>query len=1047
MAKKKSKFKNDVSSKAEQYSADTSSSNETDGFSLGGGDSSSEDGFSLGGSDDSDSGFSLSDNSEDSFSLSDSSAPVKKENKIVDESSDYSIPLPVSKVYDLLLQDKLVSSSIEDCFKRNLSVYRVIGLKPFQDPKDFEITRYSSWKEKWISDANNEWGSVDGDKVSLFTEAVDILGGIISNQRRYRNELKEPLESYIYSNLELLIKDKCSDKIVTSEEMRDLVVHARELGLCNNEEAHNKTFDFIKTSITKFGAVLKNFEDDFIDLVKIMDPKKRINTNENKQELLSEYKELKKNNDVITNNETTESDNQLIDRILSLLKANNLDLLSGIELFETDYFNKEIEALNLDLSLPLRNEFYYRLCEVARSYKVSEPEFEKFLISKNISKEPDVQIKLNFGRINDEPIQANSFQEICDIFMKYQDRAKRKIYEGDLENFLADIGRSDLEKKVKQITKDYNSDENAGLVKTCYTLLPMSPCDLGAGVVSNDLDELGTKIDKNFDYFSSNLVNQTNSNLQLWLEANDYPKYAEIIKNIISNKYNSYAKNKLNRIILCLHDNIFKYAGYSFYSPDDIVKLEDEGIRIKIIDYLQDVDSQAYVWIELKHEKILPNIKKWKQLNRLNSCTLNYALELDSPYHYEDKTFKTEEKLIDYLVENAADKNVIDSFLNNSENIEEYSFWAKEYQNSSLKNTLIKYLYNIQNINNNQNKESYSNVIMYLEEMLIENDFERYCDDLLPLFDSAHANDLITSKAYEKHIDAFFNVLNNQTKWYESCLYSYMSNAINKGDVGSIDKEYIEKLIKVYFNENVDRNYYENKIHPLMTTAIERNILSGTILQEEKKYFVEKYYQEFYNESDNEKRFNLLNSIESLEPNNKYVSLYVKSVENYTVNQQRENKLIKHKNLAKRNMIYFTIAIIISLGLGCFYIPALGIGDAAVAASLLILLFTGVIKSVFNKVITNNEQFIRYDILEQAVVLNFVAEQIKNKTETVYVPTPKHSVGCIILRVLSAIISIACCVFIAIVCGKFPAKFLYADFGLILSTFFTIKYYRTLKTK
>ena len=138
-------------------------------------------------------------------------------------------------------------------FKSNISVYRVIGLKPFQDPKDFEITRYSSWKETWISDANNEWGYTDADKVSLFTEAVDILGSIISNEKRYRNELREPLEANVYSQFELLIKDKCSDKVVNSDEMCDLVLSAKDLGLCNTNEAYEKTNKKIHEAIFSQG--------------------------------------------------------------------------------------------------------------------------------------------------------------------------------------------------------------------------------------------------------------------------------------------------------------------------------------------------------------------------------------------------------------------------------------------------------------------------------------------------------------------------------------------------------------------------------------------------------------------------------------------------------------------------------------------------------------------------------------------------------------------------------------------------------------------------
>ena len=258
MSKKKSKSKkNNKNNQIEESQGfSLSSSEESDGdFSLSspeGREEVSQTGSSPGSHDERDS---------DGFSLS--YVGTEEEEKKTDSYTNLSEPLPVEKVYEYLVERRPNGKmSFQEYFKRNPYVYRVIGVKTLQEPSESEINRFENWVKDWSAEADKIWGVNDGKKIVDLSQALSTLSGIISNPKQYKIELKEPLLNYQKSMLRVILEDKCNDKVVTSEEMRDIVESAKELGLYN-PELYEDTKKFIDSVIVEEGAKQNTYEEDF----------------------------------------------------------------------------------------------------------------------------------------------------------------------------------------------------------------------------------------------------------------------------------------------------------------------------------------------------------------------------------------------------------------------------------------------------------------------------------------------------------------------------------------------------------------------------------------------------------------------------------------------------------------------------------------------------------------------------------------------------------------------------------------------------------------
>ncbi len=1030
MSKKKSKSKknNKTSQIEESQGFSLSSSEESDGgFSL----SSSEGGEEVSNTDSS--SVSYDEGDSDGFSLS--NGGTEEEETKSDSYTNLSEPLPVQKVYEYLVagrpNDRM---SFQEFFKRNPYVYRVIGLKPLQDPSESEINRFENWTSDWIAEANKLWGSSDGEKVSDLTEAVSSLKGIISNPKQYKIELKEPLEDYQKNQLHAILKDKCNDKVVTSEEMRDIVESAKDLGLYN-PELYEDTKKFIDSVIEEEGARQNTYEEDFIEKVKELDSKKLIDSEINKQELLRYFKEFKSYNDYIENKDEVVSDEELMSRMIAVLEKWNIHFVSGVDLFEKEVFEVEVKNSNIDLSVPLKNEFYYRLQAVARSYSINEDSFTSFLQSKNITKEPDVQQTFLLGRINGTPVEANSFKEIVDILHQYSSLGKDRIKQGDLNVFLEKISRDDLSHKVDKIVQDYSDDDDAILQKTCYTLLPLCSCDLGRNVNTNNIEEMAVGIENNFSYFSDSLAKVKNSNLQLWLEANGFDDMAEDIEEI-NDDDDLTSKETLNSIVLRLQDNIFKRDGYAFNSPDGIVNLKNEELKNKLVLELQDDESKLYIWIENEYEKLIDNVEFWNSLERFNTVTINYALELDSPFHYKNKVLKDEDKVVDMFVSNSLSDSFMTELMDDYDAVEELDFWLENYRDTNYKNVMVKYLDTVKS--DKKYTKAFSAVIDNIAESILYEDFKRYFVELVPIFDYSFKNETIEKSVYENHKNSLFNYLKkNQSNYNDECIRRYLEGIVRNG---TEDKDFIGKLFNNYLRDDVDKNYYENEIHPLTEKAINKNILSSDFKEKEKVFFIDKYYKEFVN-ADNTRRMEILNSISKLNPEDKYVKLYASGVEYGLNSLNDENKLINQKNTVRRIITYLFATIMVLLSVLCLVFIPLDTIYRVLIASLLMLLLTPVAQKIHLTSLRKRLFNRFFDNTENDSLLDCLADAISNNADSVsYEPERNIKKSIKVVKIILLVLIGLLFVPIVFFGVKNYIYFTYLLLGMILSLFYTIHY-------
>ena len=469
---------------------------------------------------------------------------------------------------------------------------------------------------------------------------------------------------------------------------------------------------------------------------------------------------------------------------------------------------------------------------------------------------------------------------------------------------------------------------------------------------------------------------------------------------------------------------------------------EDFKIIIKahdaIVDRMNNAGIPAYA---VEDEKLIDNVEFWNSLGRFNTVTINYALELESPFHYKDKVLKDEDKVIDMFVSNSSSDSFMTELLDDDDAVEELDFWLENYRSTTFKNVMVKYLDTVKS--DKKYTDAFSAVIDNIGQAVLYEDFKRYFVEIVPMFDYSYKHGTIEKKVYDNHINNLFKYLKkNQSNFNDECIRRYLETVVKNG---SEDKDFVRKLFDNYLRDDVDKTYYENEIHQLTEKALANNILAADFKEKEKLFFIDKYYKEYVT-ADNKRQMEILNSISKLDSEDKYVKMYAAGVEDGINSLKEENKLIKHKNIVRRITTYLFVTIMVLLSILCVvYIP-MGLISRLLIASLLMLVLTPAAQKIHIASLDKRlpERF--FDNSENNRLLSCLAEAVTNKADTLSYEAERNikksiTVVMIILLVLIGLLFVPI-IFFGV---KFYIYFAYLLLGVILSLFYTIHYQKNIK--
>jgi hypothetical protein len=254
------------------------------------------------------------------------------------------------------------------------------------------------------------------------------------------------------------------------------------------------------------------------------------------------------------------------------------------------------------------------------------------------------------------------------------------------------------------------------------------------------------------------------------------------------------------------------------------------------------------------------------------------------------------------------------------------------------------------------------------------------------------------------------------------------------------DKDFIGKLFDNYLRNDVDKAYYENEIHPLIEKAQYRNILSKDIKEKEKVFFIDKYYEEFEN-ADNTRQMEILNSISKLNPEDKYVKLYASGVEYGSNSLDEENNLIKQKNTVRRIMTYLFVTIMVLSSILCLVFIPLDTIYRVIIASMLMLLLTPVAQKIHLTSLSKRLFYRYFDNTENNRLLHCLANAISNNADSIsYEPDRNIKKSIKIVKIILLVLIGLLFVPIIFFGVKNYIYFAYLLLGMILSLFYTIHY-------
>jgi len=807
--------------------------------------------------------------------------------------------------------------------------YTFFGLRNFQDISETEVRAIGEKKDRLVNLAETEWGSNEKTERRLkeLVSAIQVAATKLTSQGQKINFDKD-LRAQLLLKLGTLVDQYLRSNQIGSASIEiDEYVAIMEVYEANRvlspdrpKEIADFHQNFHMLVEEKKGAFI-DLDTEFIEAMKKLPRRDFIDIPEKRSAIAERYRKLKEADHYIKTLQWRElTEKEVMPAVETALRSVGLGLQPKEEVFEAEVFIPFADKLGIRNGGQIDSFNYGQLVVKARDeYYFTEGEVLAFCTSKGVAVKAEMELKFNFGVTSDRSrkLEAKSYEEIVALFEEFPEKATMKLYDGDLEVYLDNLGNSDLSEKIKGICQEYREENEyqAGLRKTIYTLLPARPYKTPGGIECSGIEELGDAIEREFNGYKQSLLAERNHEALLFLEARGAREVAHEVR--VWTASDKGSDKRLNGIIWVLQGKQFKRGGAKFSSVDQVVRLDDVPLKKKLATELADIDSKFAVWIEECFENLLKNVDKWRRLKRYNDVTIGYALEARSPFHYEEERAHSPSDFAESVIrKHALDKDFLPTLLDLKSALRiEVEFWLKEYHSSDCVSALRMYL-SIACKDKSLGKAN-DMVVSSLVTVYGNRGVQEYGEELLPLVEEAQANGTIASETFDRHRDGLIKLVNSKVNaTTDGFVHSYLKERLKGPD---IDNVLALAFFRYFMRASVDRDFYVGKIQPLLEEAVKLGVVEGKLLEEQRKYFLEKYEQNIVAANFDEK-LAIISAMKALDVEHPLVTLYEKSANSIRDCVKRQNALDRMKNALRRDLL---LAVSMVATLAISFLPSL----------------------------------------------------------------------------------------------------------------------------
>jgi hypothetical protein len=805
--------------------------------------------------------------------------------------------------------------------------YGFYGLHNFQAISEAELRAVTERKDRMVDLAEREWGGNERTE-ARFNELNKALNRAFTRLTQQKTAFDKELRKALLDKLGTIVDQYLKTNQIGSasieiDEYRAIMEEYegnRVLSADRQDELRAFHEDFARLVAERDGEII-DLDTEFAESIKGLLRRDFIDIPEKRTSIAGIYGELKEADHYIrTLVKKSFTERELMPEIEASLARVGLAFRRKEEVFETEVFKPFAERLGVAGGGQIDSFNFGQLMVKARDeYFFSEDEVRSFCDAHGVKVKEEVELKFNFGFTADRSrkLEAKSYEEIVALFEEFPEKAKMKLYDGDLEVYLDNLGNLELLEKVRGICAEYapEGEHEAGLRKTIYTLLPARPYRTPGGTECAGIEELGDAIEREFGTFRKPLLNERNHEALLFLEARNAREVAHEVR-VWASSGKSEAK-RLNGIVWVLQGKILKREDARFTSVDQIVRLEDGPFKARLATELAEEDSKFSVWIEENHSGLAKNVERWRKLKRYNAVTLTYALESKSPFHYgHERAYDPTDMAKDILKRHAQEKEFLAALLSKDSPLRtEADFWLKEYHSTEASAVLRTYLGLV--AGDISFRKANDKVLAELADAYSRRGVRECWEELMPIAEELKEKDSISLEAYSGYRKMVVKLVNGSAGVEtDRFIQQYLKKRI---DEPNADKELILEFFRYFQRPSMGRELYIRKIQPLLEEAVRKGVVEEQVLEWQRNYFIEKYEQEIPKASFDDK-LATLDAIKALDSEHPLVALYQRSANSMKEAVKRKNVIDRTKNALRRD---FIAALSLLLTLGISFIPFL----------------------------------------------------------------------------------------------------------------------------
>ena len=357
----------------------------------------------------------------------------------------------------LKIAEKPANVDFKEYFKSNPDIFKVAGTDYYKSPS---AKQYEAFEKKCIrltEAANKKWRSIEN---QTKIEDLDNALGTLRRIFKYPEEI-EAFSKEIKRNLTIQLRtflhQKTKDNILEVSEIQELIEIAVSIRLVPDTKAGKKSIlDWIKKLTEHKGIKIESFKETFVRLVSQKEKIERLDSESVKNALFKEYKALSDISAQVLPGRHNQTDEELREDMLRLLKDNNL-LVPNTDFFITDFLEPEIARKGeFYFNAPLYADYYYYLKGTAvNKYELSEEQWRQIAMSRNIRNENEFTVAFIMGYKKESSVQG-----IAKLLEENAETAASRILAGDLETYFAHIGHKDISAEIAKLKDAYKTNSN-----------------------------------------------------------------------------------------------------------------------------------------------------------------------------------------------------------------------------------------------------------------------------------------------------------------------------------------------------------------------------------------------------------------------------------------------------------------------------------------------------------------------------------------------------------------------------------------------------------